>query len=125
MGYAKDYICEEGTTIVGRKGTINNPMLIEEKFWNVDTAFGLHAKDSLDKRFLHYFCLSFDFTEMDRGSDRPSLVKSDLLKIKMLVPPLPEQQRIVSILDEVFSAIERSRNNAEQNRLNANELFES
>lgn len=125
MGYASDYICEEGTTIVGRKGTINNPMLIEEKFWNVDTAFGLHAKASLDKRFLHYFCLSFDFTEMDRGSGRPSLVKSDLLKIKMLVPPLPEQQRIVSILDKAFAAIEKAKANAEQNLQNAKELFES
>ena len=125
MGYAKDYICEEGTTIVGRKGTINNPMLIDEKFWNVDTAFGLHAKENLDKRFLHYFCLSFDFTEMDRGSGRPSLVKSDLLKIKMLVPPLPEQQLIVSILDKAFAAIAKAKANAEQNLKNAKELFES
>ena len=125
MGYANDYICEEGTTIVGRKGTINNPILIEKKFWNVDTAFGLHARDSLDKRFLHYFCLSFDFTEMDRGSGRPSLVKSDLLKIKMLVPPLPEQQRIVSILDRAFAAIDKAKANAEQNLFNANELFEN
>ncbi len=38
---------------------------------------------------------------------------------------LPEQQRIVSILDEAFSVIERSRNNAEQNPKNAKELFES
>ncbi|WP_421812470.1 restriction endonuclease subunit S [Flagellimonas sp.] len=125
MGYASDYICEEGTTIIGRKGTINNPMLIKEKFWNVDTAFGLHAKDSLDKRFLHYFCLSFDFTEMDRGSGRPSLVKSDLLKIKMLVPPLPEQQRIVSILDQAFAAIDKAKANAEKNLQNVKELLES
>lgn len=125
MGYASDYLCEEGTTIIGRKGTINNPMLIKEKFWNVDTAFGLHAKDSLDKRFLHYFCLSFDFTEMDRGSGRPSLVKSDLLKIKMLVPPLPEQQRIVSILDQAFAAIDKAKANAEKNLQNVKELLES
>jgi type I restriction enzyme S subunit len=125
MGYANDYICEDGTTIIGRKGTINNPMLIEERFWNVDTAFGLHAKDSLDKRFLHYFCLSFDFTKMDRGSGRPSLVKSDLLKIKMLVPPLPEQQRIVSFLDKTFAAIDKAKANAEKNLQNVKELFES
>lgn len=83
MGYANKYICEEGTTIIGRKGTINNPMIIKEKFWNVDTAFGLHAKESLDKRYLFYFCLSFDFSKLDKGSGRPSLVKSDLLKIKL------------------------------------------
>lgn len=38
---------------------------------------------------------------------------------------LSEQRRIVSILDKCFSAIERSRNNAEQNLKNAKEIFES
>jgi len=113
MGYADKYICEEGTTIIGRKGTINSPLFIEHKFWNVDTAFGLHSMDILNKTFLHYFCLSFDFTELDKGSGRPSLVKSDLLKIQIPLPPLPEQQRIVAILDKCFAVIERSRNNAQ------------
>ncbi len=110
MGYADDFICEEYTTIVGRKGTINNPMLIKEKFWNVDTAFGLHAKDGLNKLYLFYFCRSFDFEKMDRGSGRPSLVKSDLLKIKMPVPSLENQQKIIKQLetlhDEITSAQE-------------------
>jgi type I restriction enzyme S subunit len=53
------------------------------------------------------------------------LVKKDLVKIQIPLPPRPEQKRIVSILDKVFSAIERSRNNAEQNLKNAKELFES
>ncbi|MCE2957101.1 MAG: restriction endonuclease subunit S, partial [Flammeovirgaceae bacterium] len=41
------------------------------------------------------------------------------------LPPLPEQQRIVSILDEAFACIERSRNAAIKNLKNAKELFES
>lgn len=105
MGYADDFICEEYTTIVGRKGTINNPMLIKEKFWNVDTAFGLHAKDGLNKLYLFYFCRSFDFEKMDRGSGRPSLVKSDLLKIKMPVPSLENQQRIIEQFETLYDEI--------------------
>ena len=125
MGFADEYICEEGTTIVGRKGTIDNPLLIETKFWNVDTAFGLHALDGLDKKFLFYFCRGFDFTKQDKGSGRPSLVKSDLLQIQIPLPPLPEQKRIVAILDKAFTAIAKAKANAEQNLLNAKELFES
>ncbi len=125
MGYADDYICEEGTTIIGRKGTINSPLFIEHKFWNVDTAFGLHSKESLNNRFLHYFCLSFDFTELDKGSGRPSLVKSDLLKVQIPLPPLPQQKQIVAILDKAFAAIDTAKANAEQNLQNAKELFES
>lgn len=38
---------------------------------------------------------------------------------------LPEQQRIVAILDEVFDGITKAKANAEQNLKNAQELFES
>jgi type I restriction enzyme S subunit len=41
MEYADKYICEKGTTVIGRKGTIDKPLFIETNFWNVDTAFGL------------------------------------------------------------------------------------
>lgn len=125
MGYADKYICEEGTTIIGRKGTINNPLFIKTKFWNVDTAFGLHALEGLDKMFLFYFCRNYDFTKQDKGSGRPSLVKSDLLQIEIPLPQLQEQQRIVSILDKAFSTIEKAKDNTEQNLKNARELFES
>ncbi|WP_201609637.1 restriction endonuclease subunit S [Psychrobacter submarinus] len=125
MGFADDYICEAGTTIVGRKGNINSPMFIEERFWNVDTAFGLHVFDSLFNRYLYYFCLSFNFTELDRGSGRPSLVKSDLKKVLIPIPPLEEQKQIVAILDDAFAAIEQAQANIEKNIENAKELFQS
>ncbi len=41
------------------------------------------------------------------------------------IPPLPEQQRIVRILDEAFDGIATAKANAEQNLQNARALFES
>lgn len=32
IGYADDYLCEPGTTIIGRKGTINKPIFVNERF---------------------------------------------------------------------------------------------
>ena len=48
----------------------------------------------------------------------------DLKNLELSVPPLPEQQRIVAILDEAFAAIAKAKTNAEQNLKNAKELFE-
>ncbi len=48
-----------------------------------------------------------------------------LKQIEIPLPTLPEQQRIVSILDEAFAAIAKAKANAEQNLQNAKELFES
>lgn len=126
MGYATDYLCEKGTTIIGRKGNISNPIFIEERFWNVDTAFGLFPKNGYDPKFINYLCQTIDFKSRNRGTTIPSLVKSDLLTIDVpFISSLPEQQRIVSILDECFADIDKAKANAEQNLKNARELFES
>ncbi|MCO6463858.1 MAG: restriction endonuclease subunit S [Saprospiraceae bacterium] len=126
MGYATDYLCEAGTTIIGRKGNISNPIFIEERFWNVDTAFGLFPKNNYAPKFINYLCQTIDFKSRNRGTTIPSLVKSDLLTIDVpFISPLPEQQRIVSILDKAFAAIDKVKANAEQNLKNAKELFES
>jgi type I restriction enzyme S subunit len=43
----------------------------------------------------------------------------------MPLPPLPEQKRIVAILDEVFEGIDAAVANAQKNLANARELFDS
>ena len=106
MGYADDYLCEAGTTIVGRKGTINRPIFVTEPFWNIDTAFGVAPDEGLDPKYLYYFCVHFNFMPLDKSTGRPSLAKSDLLKIKMPVPPLPEQERIIARIEEMFSELD-------------------
>ena len=125
MNYADDFLCDEGTTIIGRKGTIDKPQFITTKFWNVDTAFGLVAGEQLDKRFLFYFCSSFDFQKLNKGTTLPSLVKKDLVKIFIPIPPLEEQKQIVAILDQAFAAIDQAQSNIQQNIQNAQELFQS
>ena len=105
MGYATDFICEAGTTIIGRKGNISKPLYINERFWNVDTAFGFYPKNEkdIDKRFVYYLCLGIDFKSMNRGTTIPSLVKSELQTIKIYFPKsLKVQQAIVKKLDALI-----------------------
>ena len=108
FGYADEYICDKNTTIIGRKGTINSPIYVTTKFWNVDTAFGLCAKeDDLNSKFLYYFCLSFNFKKLDKSTTIPSLSKGDLLSIQLNIPPLATQQAIVSKIEELFSELDK------------------
>ena len=99
MGFADDFLCPEGTTIIGRKGSINNPIYVAEKFWNVDTAFGLCAGPKLDKKYLYYYCTTYNFLKHNKATTLPSLTKTDLLKIQIPLPPLATQQKIAAILD--------------------------
>lgn len=125
MGYASDYLCESGTTIIGRKGSINNPIYIDTPFWNVDTAFGISSKPMMSSKYVYYFCKSFDFSKLNKGTTLPSLVKKDLMLIDIPVPPLSEQQRIVSLLDAEFAKIDTLKANAERNLQNAKDLFQA
>lgn len=107
MGHADDYICEADTVVVGRKGSINNPIFVEEPFWNVDTAFGLTAKrDVLLPRYLYYFCRNFNFEQLNKAVTIPSLTKSDLLKIEITLPSLDIQQEITNKLLKVEQIIQ-------------------
>lgn len=107
MGYADDYICKPNTVIIGRKGSINNPIYVETPFWNVDTAFGLEADiEKLSPRYLYYFCVCFDFERLNTTVTIPSLTKQNLLKIDIPLPPLETQCKIAANLDKVTRTID-------------------
>lgn len=126
MGYASDYICEAGTTIIGRKGNISKPIYINEPFWNVDTAFGFYPKDNLDKKFVYYLCLTIDFAKMNRGTTIPSLVKSELQTIQISFPKLLEaQQAIVQKLDALSAETTKLESIYQQKLIALNELKKS
>lgn len=80
-------------------------------------------------KFVYYTFISKAFQRaVNHGSGQatlPIINKTKWSAIKIAVPPKAEQKRIVSILDEAFSAIAKAKENAEKNLLSARELFES
>ena len=107
MGRADDFLCEAETVVIGRKGSINNPIYVDEPFWNVDTAFGLVAhKDVLLPKYLYYFCVNFDFEKLNTTVTIPSLTKANLLQIEISIPDMDKQRYIVGVLDRVCHLIE-------------------
>lgn len=92
--------------------------------------FVLRGKENINNRYLYYFLLSDEFNQqmekLQKGASYPAVTDSEVKSIFLRFPKsLPEQQRIVSILDEAFAAIAKAKANAEQNLKNAKELFES
>ena len=112
MGRANDYICPENSVIIGRKGNINRPILMREKYWNVDTAFGLVPNtDSLLVDYLYIFTQEYDFEQLNVAVTIPSLRKTDIAEISLPLPPLSLQQSFaakVSAIEAQKQAITQS-----------------
>lgn len=115
MGYASDYLCPGNSVIIGRKGNINKPLFVKEKFWNVDTAFGLISKEGiLDSKYLFYFCVNYNFEKLNKAVTIPSLTKTDLLNIRIDLPSLQTQQQVVEEFDCLISIIEKQKKQLEE-----------
>jgi type I restriction enzyme S subunit len=63
--------------------------------------------------------------ELSDGANINNLKFDDLEQFRVPICPLPEQRRIVAILDEAFDGIATAKANAEKNLQNARALFES
>lgn len=115
-------------TIVGTIGRVAVVPDIHPKFTLQRSVAVLKAhQDIIDSRFLMFSLqniLKF-ITDEARGVAQKGIYLNQLKEIEIPLPPLPEQQRIVSILDEAFAAIAKAKANAERNLKNAKELFES
>ena len=101
MARASDYLSPANSILLGRKGTIDKPLLIREKYWNVDTAFGAVP----DEKVLHYVyfywhCKTIDFNVLNKGTTLPSTTKVDLLNLWIKIPSMEEQTRFGSIVDQ-------------------------
>lgn len=88
---------------------------------------GLVPSNVLDTKYLFYFLrLNVDLlNDLGSGTTFKELSKGALSGVQIPLPPLPEQKRIVAILDEAFAGIDAAVANTRQNLANARELFES
>ena len=118
-------------TASGSKSHLGKVAYIDDDY---GYAFGgfmgmLTPKKELQSKYLFHLMTSAAYTDfiaaLSDGVNINNLKFDDLRRFEVPLPPLPEQQRIVSILDEAFAGIATATANAEKNLANARELFES
>jgi type I restriction enzyme S subunit len=131
LSYVHNFIFSEKLVLIGEDGAKwlsgdNTSFIAEGKYWVNNHAHVIRPirKLILDE-WIVYFLNFSDLTPFITGMTVPKLNQEKMRSIPIPLPPLPEQQRIVAILDEAFAAIAKAKANAEQNLKNAKELFES
>ena len=92
--------------------------------------FVFRPDKTLSKEWLYYFLSRETFraegaARMSGAVGHKRVSKEFIESYLIPVPPLPEQRRIVGLLDEAFADIAIAKANAEKNLQNARALFES
>lgn len=123
--WSNKFYYNKSTIIVGRKGSAGEINLTEKKFWPLDvTYFVTFDEKKYDLKFLYNLLAILQIPKLAKGV-KPGINRNEIYDIDVKVPPLPEQRRIVKILDEIFADVAKAKENAEKNLQNAKELFES
>ncbi len=129
-GIQRSRLVKEGDFILSNSMSFGRPYIMGTTGCIHDGWLVLSAKDEqVDQDFLYHLLGSpFVFSQFDSlaaGSTVRNLNIDLVSGVKIPLLPIPEQQRIVAILDQAFADIEKARANAEQNLKNARELFDS
>ena len=118
-------ICKDGAGIgkIGIVGTLPDRTTINSSLLLI------RSGDQILPKFL-YRCLSSPYFQQIvnsrlNGATTPHLYQRDITEFPVVLPPIPEQHRIVGILDEAFEGIAAAKANAKKNLQNARALFES
>jgi type I restriction enzyme, S subunit len=121
----------KGDILLAKNGTTGVAAMVDR-----DVTFDIYVSLALlralplvDRKYLLHFlnspCAREQFSKRLKGAGVPNLHLKEIRAVRIPVPPLPEQRRIVAILDEAFEGIAAAKANAEKNLENAREVFEA
>lgn len=117
IGRTNSFLCNKPSVLIGRKGTIDKPQYMDTPFWTVDTLFYSFIKSGYLAKYIFYKFETINWNKYNEGSTIPSLSSSTIHSIKVLLPPLAEQEKIAEILGTWDEAIEKLTSLIEQKKL--------
>lgn len=126
VGYINDYIFDETIVLLAEDGGYfdefaNRPIanISYGKSWVNNHAHVLTAKDNTINEWLYYSLVNKNILAFINGGTRAKLNKSDMFLIPILIPPLKEQQKIVTVLtnaDKEIKLLEQQLDDLQQEK---------
>ncbi len=95
--------------VTGRYGTIGEVHWVDEDYWPLNTALYMRDFKGNDRKFIYYLLPAIDYFSYSDKAAVPGVNRNHLHKAEVLLPPLPEQRAIASILGALDDKIELNR----------------
>jgi type I restriction enzyme, S subunit len=106
VGFTDKPLTVRPSIIVGRKGSAGALNLCDGPSWTTDVAYFVESPSFLDLRFLLNSLAALDLDKLGKGV-KPGLSRSEAYEQIIALPPLAEQRRIVTKVDELMALCER------------------
>ena len=106
IGYCAKPLTEESSIIIGRKGSAGALNFCSGPSWTTDVAYFVTPPAFFSIRFLLISLKTLDLNELGKGV-KPGLSRLDAYDLQMMVPPLAEQHRIATKVDELMALCDR------------------
>ena len=115
MRTVTDYLYSGESILFPRKGTLNNVMYVNEKFWTVDTMFYSEVNKNSSALYVFYSVKVIDFNKLNTGTGVPSMTSSILYDLNIIVPE-------ENILEKFNTIVKRNYETIKLNNIQNQEL---
>lgn len=107
FAYASKCMYDKPSVLLGRKGTIDKPLYINEPFWTVDTMYYTEMHRDTDAKYFHYLTLTIQFGRYSTNTALPSMTQEHLGNYYFAVPKeMEERAQIAHFLDRETAKID-------------------
>ena len=105
MRMVTDYLYSGESILFPRKGTLNNVMYVNEKFWTVDTMFYSEVNKNNSSLYVFYSVKDIDFNKLNTGTGVPSMTSSILYDLNIIVPEENILEKFNTIVKQNYETI--------------------
>lgn len=108
LDYSDKYLVDDEAIIIGRKGSAGEVTRVFGKFWPSDVTYYVLGNENIDIDYLFYLFKKLNLQKLAVGV-KPGINRNRVYEIKIPLPPLPEQKRIVKKIEELFAKIDEAK----------------
>ena len=98
-------LCDGESVLIPRKGSLNNIIYLDERFWTVDTMFYTELKKPNIGLFLYFSLKTLDMYSMNIGAAVPSMTTAILNTMEVVLPDDSLLGRFQRLTKNNFNAI--------------------
>lgn len=106
MTYVSEFLSDEDSIGIGRKGTINKPQKLEAPFWTVDTLFYATPIKNYNLDYIYSIFQIINWLKYDESTGLPSLSKTNINNIRIYNTGVQEQEKIGDLFKKIDDLIE-------------------